>query len=217
MEEEEYLLIDICAYDPRYFDIKLLTYEDMFTERLCMTDKIKSLAKRIRVPLTRPSMLNKNRKSQRVHCPIEDLCPSLPFELPVINYEKVNGRKYKYVYGLNFYKKPFSIVKINVENKEDWREKIYDEKENDMVCLPSEPVFVPKPLDERDTNVEEEEEDNGILLVIVLSSNKNDFLSVLDARDLSEIARASIPSHVKASLPFHGFFANDTKYKALNE
>jgi carotenoid cleavage dioxygenase-like enzyme len=188
----------------------------MFTERLCMTDKIKSLAKRIRLRLTHHSV-NKNRKKTNlpVYCPIEDLCPSLPFELPVINYEKVNGRKYKYVYGLNFYKKPFSIVKINVENKEDWIEKIYDDKENDNVCLPSEPVFVPRPLDERNSN--EEEEDNGILLVIVLSSNKNDFLSVLDAKDLSEIARASIPSHVKASLPFHGFFANDTKYKALNE
>ena len=100
------LLVDVCAYDPEHFDIKALTYADMFTERLCLSDKIKALAKRIHVPL---SELNTRRK---VNCPCTQL-NATPFELPVINYAKCNGRPYKYVYGFNFYRKPFSIVKVS--------------------------------------------------------------------------------------------------------
>ncbi len=176
----------------------------MFTERLCMSDKIKSLAKRIRVPLLN---LNQISPKKSIYCPIEDLCPLLAFELPVINYARFNGLPYKYVYGLNFYKRPFSIVKVNVSERGEWREKSYDE-EMECKCLPSEPVFVPRPNGEC--------EDDGVLLVIVLTE-KNDFLSVLNAKDLGEMARANIEPNVKASLTFHGFFADDSKYKTLNE
>ena len=193
----------------------------MFTERLCMSNKIKSLAKRIRVPLHHNHHNHHHHHHQKsksntksIYCPCEDLCPSLAFELPVINYRRVNGRSYKYVYGLNFYKRPFSIVKVNVNVNKDndndndnWIERSYDQ-EMECKCLPSEPVFVSRPNGEC--------EDDGVLLVIVLTE-KHDFLSILDARDLSEIARANISPDVKASLTFHGFFADDSKYKALNE
>lgn len=89
-------------------------------------------------------------------------------------------------------------------------EKVFDSSELGE-CLPSEPVFVPRD-NEKNENAEE---DDGVLLVIVLN-DKGDFLSVLDARDLSELARACIPAQVKASLTFHGFFADRRKYNLLN-
>jgi beta,beta-carotene 9',10'-dioxygenase len=53
----------------------------------------------------------------------------------------------------------------------------------------SEPVFVEKP--------NPTSEDDGVLLTMVLSDKQNDFLSVLDAKTLEEIARAELPNDVK--------------------
>jgi hypothetical protein len=46
-------------------------------------------------------------------------------------------------------------------------------------------------------------------------SNGNDFLSVLDAKDLTEIARAELPPHARGTMTFHGFFADSKKYNSL--
>ena len=73
--------------------------------------------------------------------------------------------------------------------------------------LPNEPVFVENP--------NPTSEDDGILLVMVLS-DKNDFLSILDAKDLTEIAQAIVPEHVRGAFTFHGFFADRKNFKALN-
>ena len=46
-------------------------------------------------------------------------------------------------------------------------------------------------------------EDDGVLLSVVLDSERGtSFLLVLDARDLSEVARARVPHHIPFS--FHG-------------
>ena len=52
---------------------------------------------------------------------------------------------------------------------------------------------------------EAEREDDGVLLSVVLDAAAGDsLLLVLDAADLSELARARVPHHVPFS--FHGAF-----------
>ena len=184
--------VDVCAYDPNKFDIQALTYEDMFTENLSESDKIRSVARRIIVPMHKLS--DEATRGKSVFCELIDLNAKVSFELPVINYARFNGLQYKYVYGLNNYKAPFSIVKLNMDDSAEFHERVYDSEETGK-CLPSEPVFVESP--------HATSEDDGVLLVIVLGQ-KNDFLSVLDAKNLSELARANVPEHVKASMTFHG-------------
>jgi carotenoid cleavage dioxygenase-like enzyme len=58
-------------------------------------------------------------------------------------------------------------------------------------------VFVARPEGER--------EDDGVLLSVVLDAAAgSSFLLVLDASDLSEVARAGVPHHIPFS--FHGQF-----------
>jgi carotenoid cleavage dioxygenase-like enzyme len=64
-------------------------------------------------------------------------------------------------------------------------------------CYPGEPVFVARP--------EAEREDDGVVLSVVLDAAAgSSFLLVLDAADLSELARAQVPHHIPFS--FHGQF-----------
>jgi carotenoid cleavage dioxygenase-like enzyme len=66
---------------------------------------------------------------------------------------------------------------------------------------PGEPVFVPEPGGE--------EEDAGVLLSVVLDTAEGrSALVVLDARDLTELARARVPHHVP--FHFHGQFFADS-------
>ena len=65
-------------------------------------------------------------------------------------------------------------------------------------CYPGEPVFVARP--------DAEHEDEGVLLSVVLdATRRTSFLLVLDAADLSELARAQAPHHIPFG--FHGQFA----------
>jgi beta,beta-carotene 9',10'-dioxygenase len=53
-----------------------------------------------------------------------------------------------------------------------------------------------------------EHEDDGVLLSVVLDAEESrSFLLVLDAADLSELARAQAPHHIPFG--FHGQFARD--------
>jgi carotenoid cleavage dioxygenase-like enzyme len=64
-------------------------------------------------------------------------------------------------------------------------------------CYPGEPVFVGASRDGA--------EDEGVILCVVLDGGRgNSFLLVLDAADLSELARADLPQHVPFGL--HGQF-----------
>lgn len=172
----------------------------MFTDRLCDKECLKSLARRITIPLELATV-----SAGSVYCNIKDINSDVVIELPTFNYSNNNTKPYKYLFGLNFYKKPFSVVKINVENPaETWE---YKYERNGVTDLPSEPVFVENP--------NAQSEDDGVLLVMVLAAD-NDYLSILDARNLTEIARATLPTEAKGSFTFHGFFADDAHYKALN-
>ena len=74
-------------------------------------------------------------------------------------------------------------------------------------CVPSEPVFVENP--------DAKNEDDGVLLVMVLADGENDYLSVLDAKNLNEIARAELPNEVRVTYSFHGFFADGYNFTKI--
>jgi carotenoid cleavage dioxygenase-like enzyme len=114
-------------------------------------------------------------------------------ELPRINYERCNERHYRYAWGHGLGSSWMDhILKADLERGETtkWEE---------QGCYPGEPVFVAAP--------DAGDEDAGVLLSIVFDSRTGgSFLLVLDARDLSEIARAEAPHHVPFG--FHGQFAS---------
>lgn len=113
-------------------------------------------------------------------------------DLPRINYERCNERPYRYVWGHGVGGGwPDRIVKADLEQRTTT---VWEERD----CFPGEPVFVAAPGATG--------EDEGVLLSIVFDARKgNSYLVVLDARDLSELARAEAPHHIPYG--FHGQFA----------
>lgn len=117
-----------------------------------------------------------------------------PFELGRINYGKCNERPYRYAWGVGAERGPWldTVVRADVveRTRSTWHE---------PGAYPGEPVFVAAPGAER--------EDDGVLLSVVLDSRSDtSFLLVLDAADLSEVARAWVPHHVPFG--FHGAYAS---------
>jgi carotenoid cleavage dioxygenase-like enzyme len=115
-------------------------------------------------------------------------------ELPRINYEQCNSKTCRYVYANGIARQGESafldtIVKFDLTGDvKEWRQ---DGQ------YPGEPIFVARP--------DARSEDDGILLTVVLDATvNNSYLLLLDARDLSEIARASVPQHVPFG--FHGAY-----------
>ena len=114
-----------------------------------------------------------------------------PIELPRIDYTRHAGKPYRAVWGTgnnrpgNFLD---NIVKIDVATgsvEEWWEDGNY----------PGEPVFVAKPGSDG--------EDDGVLLSVVLDARRNrSFLLVLNAANLTEIARAECRHHIPFG--FHG-------------
>ena len=117
-------------------------------------------------------------------------------DLPRINYGRCNERPYRYVWGAGFESEEDSgffdaIVAIDVEKRTSTRW-------HEPGCYPGEPVFVAEPGAEA--------ENAGVLLSVVLdAAAQTSFLLVLDASDLSELARARTPHHIPFS--FHGQFS----------
>ncbi|XP_072130787.1 retinoid isomerohydrolase-like isoform X1 [Mobula birostris] len=119
--------------------------------------------------------------------------PRQAFEFPQINYKKFNGKDYTFAYGLGLnHFVPDKIYKLNVKTKEHW---MWQEPNT----YPSEPIFVPHP--------DALDEDDGVLLTSVISpgSGQNPaFLLILDAKNLSEIARAEVEINIPVT--FHGMY-----------
>ena len=153
--------------------------EDLYLERLRAGKPISRAAlTRFRLKLAERSV-----RSERL---AEDI------ELPRINYRRCNERPYRYVWG-------------NGTGPSGWLERIVkaDTAEGSLLswsqpgCFPGEPVFVARPQAQR--------EDDGVLLSVVLDADAGrSLLLVLDAADLSELARAQVPHHIPFS--FHGQF-----------
>jgi len=115
-------------------------------------------------------------------------------ELPRINYGRNNERPYRYVWGVDAKTGGIDrIVKTDVEtgSTTEWAED---------GCSPGEPVFVAAPGGRAG--------DDGVLLSVVFDSGSGrSFLEVLDATDLSELARAEAPHGIPYG--FHGQFVRD--------
>jgi beta,beta-carotene 9',10'-dioxygenase len=114
-------------------------------------------------------------------------------ELPRINYGRCNERPYRYAWGNDLGPSGWfaQIVKLDITDGS----RLSFSQPN---CYPGEPVFVARP--------DAEHEDDGVLLSVVLDAGAGtSFLLVLDAADLSEVARAEVPHHIPFG--FHGQFA----------
>jgi carotenoid cleavage dioxygenase-like enzyme len=113
-------------------------------------------------------------------------------ELPRINYGKHNGKAYQYTYGVGMDDAQAfdKLVKIDVNSGAaiSWTE---------SNCAVGEPVFVAAPGAIA--------EDEGVLLSVVLDGDAGrSFLLVLDASDMTELARAEVSHHIPAG--FHGSY-----------
>ncbi|KXN84646.1 Beta,beta-carotene 9',10'-oxygenase [Leucoagaricus sp. SymC.cos] len=129
-------------------------------------------------------------------------------ELPTIHPQAYSA-PYRYAYGTHRAESNApgvfvdSIVKIDVKTRswKTWGAEGY---------TTGEPIFVPRPYN-RGVNkpVMESEEDDGVVLSVVLDGVKQrSMLVVLDAKNLTEIARAEMDRCVP--LGFHGLFKGKT-------
>jgi beta,beta-carotene 9',10'-dioxygenase len=180
-ERGDEIVLDVCGYDdPEIIDA-------LYLDRLRSDD-----------PQMPPALLRRYRLRLDSGEAIREPMPEAYLELPRIDYDRRNGRPYRYVYGVG---NPSDggfldrIHKVDVESgvQATWRE---------PDTYPGEPVFVRTPGSER--------EDDGLLLSVVLDAAANSsFLLVLDATGLTEVARARVPNYIP--LGFHGgFFPENT-------
>ena len=115
-------------------------------------------------------------------------------ELPRINYGQYNSKTYQYVYASGIAEQGESVF-LDTVVKYDLAGDVREWRQDRQ--YPGEPVYVARP--------DAQSEDDGILLTVVLDATANNsYLLLLDARDLSEIARASVPQHVPFG--FHGAY-----------
>jgi len=124
-------------------------------------------------------------------------------ELPRINYSR-NGKKYSYFYGLGekeatgTYDLSLDIIhKVNVNTGEA----LYWTSKEDIRI--SEPVFVPDPTKANP------EEDDGVVLTALLARDKPNkvTLLVLNAKDMTELARSDFTAAGAVTATFHGQWA----------
>ena len=192
------LIIDVCSYDAKTFEIKNFNYDEKNEEQVLrlFDETARPTPRRIRVPL-----FDKRANNEKVHCEIKDVAPNVMMELPTINYGRYNTKPYNYAYGFGSIKAPHTIVKLNFNNGNDVKQALI--KTDNRVILPSEPIFVERP--------DAKSEDDGVVLTQVLG-DKYDSLVIFDAKTLEEIGRAEFPENVKSSYTFHGFFSENRAF-----
>ena len=177
-EEGDEVVIDLCAFP----DAGLI--EDLYMERL-----------RAGRPIARPD-IRRVRVDLAAGNATSEILFEEGFDLPRINYGRCNERPYRYAWGVGFGDSGWldHIVKADLAERsaQRWSE---------PGCYPGEPVFVAAP----GSNGATPSEDEGVLLSVVLDgARESSFLLVLDARDLSELARAEVPGVIPFG--FHGQF-----------
>jgi beta,beta-carotene 9',10'-dioxygenase len=174
-EEGDDVVVDVSVFD----DAQIV--EDLYMERL-----------RDGKPVAKPH-LRRFRISPGSGAVETERLVDEPMDLPRINYGRCSERPYRYTWGVGFGETGWldSIVKADVEERTTtkWAE---------PGMYPGEPVFVAAP--------DASAEDEGVLLSVVFDGQAGDsFLLVLDASDLTEVARATAPHHIPFG--FHGQFA----------
>lgn len=174
------LVVDVAAYD----DASVL--DELYLEHLRSARTTNAVSRLMRYRVS----LGGGRDVQA------EAMAKMPLELPRIDYKHRSSRPYRYVYAAG--RQPSgefidNLVKVDTETGATtvWHE---------SGCYPGEPVLVKAPG--------AASEDRGVVLSVVLDSRREtSFLLVLDAGDLSELARSNLPHHLPFG--FHGnFFSN---------
>lgn len=178
-ERDGELVLDLCAYDDAGI-IDALYLDRLRTALPRLPD---ATLRRYVLPLT-----GGDARAEQL--------AEVSIELPRIDYGRHNGRPYRYAYGVGGQSAgdfPNRIVKLDVERRTSatWSQ---------PDSYPGEPVFV------RDPHAGAE--DDGVLLSVVLDPAAGaSFLLVLDAGDLTEVARAWVPHGIPFG--FHGGYFPD--------
>jgi len=176
-EEGDLLHIDLAAFD----DASII--DELYLNELRSNNPTNAsgLMKRITLNLKtgeRPTIRQLSDKS---------------IELPGINYKQYNARPYRYAYGTGTTKPGNFLDDITKIDAETGESKVWYEKHH----YPGEPIFVAAP--------DARKEDEGVLLSVVLDSDKEtSYLLILDAQEMTEIARASVPHAIPFN--FHGMY-----------
>jgi carotenoid cleavage dioxygenase-like enzyme len=184
--------VDLLAY-PDAGIIENLQLERL---RAGLSVRLASTLTRFRVPL---GSANANDIEHQILC-------STAFELPRIDYQRHAGKPYRFVWGVT-QSGPESfldrIVKVEIEGAAAASHVI---SWGEPGCFAGEPVFVPRP--------DGVSEDDGVVLSVVLDATRRvSFLLVLNASDLSEVARAEVPHHIPFG--FHGNYFSAATLQSL--
>lgn len=127
-------------------------------------------------------------------------------EFPTLHPNQV-GRAYRYLY-LAAAHAPTGNAPLQAILKRDWQtgaQQIWSAAPRGFV---GEPVFVPRSNAAVEDNGEDSSEDNGWLLVLVFNAaQERSEVVILDARDMSTVARLGLKHHVPYGL--HGHFTAD--------
>lgn len=147
-----------------------------------------------RLPDLRPSLVRIVMRPGQTRAELEVLSDA-GFEFPSTNYRRVNGKSYRFVWGaadgpLADGSYTSSLVKVDLQSD---RSRTFSD--GDRVF--GEPVFVARPG--------ATEEDDGVLLSVGASQRGDtSALAVIDARTMTLLASAEVPSSIP--LGFHGSF-----------
>lgn len=217
-EEDNNLVIDMCCYEDGQIlkTLYIKALEEIASKPQPNTKLFSSRAKRYVLPLAtggKEQDTDKNlvtlshseatayRQSDgSILCNPELLTEPGEWspELPRINYEKYNGKKYRYFYAMaqKTGASRTHLIKVDTVNKTtvSWCEK---------GVLPSEPVFLAQP-----NQGQQEDEDAGVLLASLLYRDDERKVSmlVLNARTMQEIGRATFITESSVPADFHGTF-----------
>jgi beta,beta-carotene 9',10'-dioxygenase len=180
-ERDGELVIDLCAYEDAEI-VRSLYLENLRRRSPTLPDP---QLRRCRVQLA----------TGRVEYePLTDIV----LELPRIDYARRNGHPYRYVYGASRSDDGDFLDQIAKVDTQDGSHRVWREPGS----YPGEPVFVRDPRGER--------EDDGVLLAVTLDArSERSYLLVLDARNLAELARATVPHAIPFG--FHGHFARQVQ------
>ncbi|KAK1339911.1 hypothetical protein QTO34_018472 [Cnephaeus nilssonii] len=138
--------------------------------------------------------------------------PRQAFEFPQINYQKYGGKPYTYTYGLGLnHFVPDRLCKLNVKTKETW---VWQEPDSYpqnpslfLTQMPWRKMMVMKALDVSEHSLLTGVHVVGVVLSVVVSpgtGQKPAYLLILNAKDLSEVARAEVEINIPVT--FHGLF-----------
>lgn len=172
--------------------VDLLAYQDATIATSLRLDRLRA-GNELPIPTLQRYVLAPDRGTARSRRLAET-----PFELPRIN-GRHQGRPYNVVFGTgalpNGDGRATGVLEtVTKTTIDDGRTRVW----RDPGAFAGEPVFVRRP--------DGVAEDDGVLLTVVLEPTRSSSsLVVLDARDLSEIARARVPHHIPFG--FHGQFA----------